>query len=369
MKRVPKLCHHKASNLGYVTDPATGDEVYFGKWGTPECVAAYSSWVQQLQARRGEVRSGTPPGTRVKVWQLLDDFLDHAEQHYQKHGKPTTEVPIFRRLVRQLNERHGREWADEFTPTRLKAMRELFVSAGHARGYVNREVGRIRAIWRWGVEMELVPVTVYHTLLEVRDLQKGRSPAPEEKPVQPVPLELVGETLFHLDGLTGSLVRLHLFGCMRAQDVVRIRPCDIDRTQDPWLYRPAAFKTEHHDGAERKLWLGPACQEILACRLPGLAATDWLFPGKGKGRHSGRYQGHLTTHGYAQRITRCCERNGLPHWCPAQLRHTALTEVRRRFGLEAAQLAAGHAHADVTQLYTARDEDFARRIAREMWTG
>ena len=31
------------------------------------------------------------------------------------------------------------------------------------------------------------------------------------------------------------------------------------------------------------------------------------------------------------------------HWSPNQLRHTHATEVRRRFGLEAAQVALGHA--------------------------
>src|SRR5262249_9664879 len=35
-------------------------------------------------------------------------------------------------------------------------------------------------------------------------------------------------------------------------------------------------------------------------------------------------------------------------WSPNQVRHTYATEVRKRFGLEAAQVALGHAHADVT---------------------
>ena len=42
-------------------------------------------------------------------------------------------------------------------------------------------------------------------------------------------------------------------------------------------------------------------------------------------------------------------------WCPNQLRHTAATEIRREFGLEAAQIMLGHAQASVTQLYAQRD--------------
>jgi site-specific recombinase XerC len=45
----------------------------------------------------------------------------------------------------------------------------------------------------------------------------------------------------------------------------------------------------------------------------------------------------------------------LPAWHPNQLRHSAATEIRRRFGLEAAQTVLGHAKADVTQVYAERD--------------
>ena len=38
----------------------------------------------------------------------------------------------------------------------------------------------------------------------------------------------------------------------------------------------------------------------------------------------------------------------IPDWHPNQLRHTRATEVRKQFGLEAAQVVLGHAKADVT---------------------
>jgi site-specific recombinase XerC len=43
------------------------------------------------------------------------------------------------------------------------------------------------------------------------------------------------------------------------------------------------------------------------------------------------------------------------HWCPNRLRHTAATEIRSKFGLEAAQIILGHAQANVTQVYAERD--------------
>ncbi len=45
----------------------------------------------------------------------------------------------------------------------------------------------------------------------------------------------------------------------------------------------------------------------------------------------------------------------LAYWAPNRLRHTRATEVRKQFGLEAAQVILGHAKADVTQVYAERD--------------
>jgi site-specific recombinase XerC len=54
------------------------------------------------------------------------------------------------------------------------------------------------------------------------------------------------------------------------------------------------------------------------------------------------------------------------HWHPNQLRHTRGTEVRKRYGLEAAQVVLGHSRADVTQVYAARDLALAEKVAREV---
>jgi site-specific recombinase XerC len=42
-------------------------------------------------------------------------------------------------------------------------------------------------------------------------------------------------------------------------------------------------------------------------------------------------------------------------WAPNRLRHSAATEIRKNFGLEAAQVILGHSAADVTQIYAERD--------------
>ena len=56
----------------------------------------------------------------------------------------------------------------------------------------------------------------------------------------------------------------------------------------------------------------------------------------------------------------------IPHWHPHQLRHTRATEVRRRYGVEAAQVALCHARADVTEIYAERNFGLAAKIAKEI---
>ena len=53
-------------------------------------------------------------------------------------------------------------------------------------------------------------------------------------------------------------------------------------------------------------------------------------------------------------------------WSPNQLRHSVGTEIRKRFGLETAQVILGHASADVTQVYAERDLSKAIEIMREV---
>ena len=58
---------------------------------------------------------------------------------------------------------------------------------------------------------------------------------------------------------------------------------------------------------------------------------------------------------YRRAVHRACTAAKLKPWNPHQLRHTAATEIRKKFGLEVAQVTLGHATADVTQIYAERD--------------
>jgi integrase len=75
---------------------------------------------------------------------------------------------------------------------------------------------------------------------------------------------------------------------------------------------------------------------------------------------------HYDINSYRRAIQRACVEGGIASWHPHQLRHTAATEVRKRYGLEAAALILGHARCDVTQVYAEINQARALQIAAEV---
>lgn len=50
------------------------------------------------------------------------------------------------------------------------------------------------------------------------------------------------------------------------------------------------------------------------------------------------------------------------HWHPNQLRHTAATDLREKYGIEAAQVILGHRTLQATQVYAERNKEAAKRV-------
>jgi integrase len=83
-------------------------------------------------------------------------------------------------------------------------------------------------------------------------------------------------------------------------------------------------------------------------------------------QHTKKWTAVFTDFGYAAWVRRACERAGVKPWKPGQLRHSFATEVRSRFGLEAAQVLLGHKNAKVTEVYAEATLAKAIEAARAM---
>jgi len=58
---------------------------------------------------------------------------------------------------------------------------------------------------------------------------------------------------------------------------------------------------------------------------------------------------------FALAIARACEKAGVPHFHPHQIRHTKATELRREVGLDAARAVLGHRSPKITEVYAEID--------------
>jgi integrase len=73
-----------------------------------------------------------------------------------------------------------------------------------------------------------------------------------------------------------------------------------------------------------------------------------------------------TTGSYRKAIEYACRRAELPaDWNPNQLRHSAATDLRKKYGIEAASVVLGHSNLATTEIYAEKDRDKAKEIAKK----
>jgi hypothetical protein len=185
--RIPTYRHYKPKNLGLVV--IDGQQHYLGRYGSAESVAEYNRLIQEWLVGDGAFPSRRAPVDNLSVNELILAFWTrHDEQHYRHpDGTPTGELGNYRDSLRPFRHLYGTTSAADFGPLALKAVRQTMIDAGLARTTINQRIGRIVRLFKWAVETELVPSTVYQVLRAVRGLQKGRSGAHETSPVRPMP--------------------------------------------------------------------------------------------------------------------------------------------------------------------------------------
>jgi integrase len=271
-----------------------------------------------------------------------------------------------------LNKKYRSANAIDFGPLSLEAVRQQMIETGNSRGYINQNVGRIRRMFKWAVSKEVIPVTVYQSLLTVTGLKKGKCRARETGLVMPVDEDVVAATIACCSKQTADMIRFQqLTGC-RPGEVCTIKPIEIDREHEVWRYTPGSHKMEHR-GRHRVILIGPKAQSILQPYLTCEATRNCFV--KPSGKPFQRWD-------YNRRIHQACDKafpapEGVKgaelkawrkqnRWAPNRLRHTRATTIRKQFGLEASQAVLGHSKADTTLIYAERDIEKAAKVMGEI---
>ena len=298
-------------------------------------------------------------------------YLEHVDSYYRKDGKPTSEADSIRIALRPLIKLYGSMRAREFSPLKLKAVREAMIEVGWVRTSINRHVQRITACWKWAAENELVPVAVWTGLRSIAGLRRGRSKAKESVPVKPVPEAFVDAVHPFVTTPVWGAIQVQQFSGMRPGETLAMRGCDLNMSGKIWEYEPESHKTEHH-GKRRLIFLGPKAQAVLQEFLktdlevylfsPRDGRADFVARSYRRGAALKEVGDRYTIYSYRRAIATACIRAGVPHWHPTQLRPNAVTHLRREFGIEAARIILGHSTAFTTEIYAEVDHAKAREI-------
>ncbi len=380
LPKVPSYRLHKATGRGIVT--LNGVDHYLpGKFASPRSREAYDRKIAEWLAAGRQAPVTEEKADELTISELIALYWRFAKGYY----KSPDDVKAAMRPLKKL---YGRSPATAFGPKQLRAVREHMIREHDCcRSYANGAVRKIKRLFAWGVEEELIPVKVHQALLRLSGLRKGKTSAREAPAIQPVDDATVQATLPHLPEVVADMVRFQrLTGC-RPSEVCSLRPVDIDTSGVVWSYNPAEHKTAHR-GRDRRIFIGPKGQDVLRPYLLRPAESPCFCPADSeKKRHREQRATRKTAvqpsqakrrkkkpqrspgnaysvASYRRAIERAASKAGVLPWGPNRLRHSAASEVRKAFGLEAAQVVLGHSRADVTQIYAERDYALAEQVAR-----
>lgn len=366
--RPPAYSLHKPTGQAYVR---VGNQfVYLGRWGSTESHMRYEQTIAQWRASGGLL-----PKTDIEkttVAEVVAAFL-HRAQCYNyspdalvKINKAMNGLMLFSDCL-----------AKDFGPLKLRAVREPWERT-LTRQYANALTSYCKMAFRHAISMELVTPKVAAALDTLENLKMGRCRSREEEENTPVSWEIVQRTIEKLTPVTRAMLLMMWHTGARGAEVRLMRPMDISREGDVWIYRPIEHKTELY-GHDRTIFLGPQAQDILRPWLVRPAERFCFCP-----QESTRYkelakqpvesilvppngEKPFQRQSFIRAVKRAAVAAGLDAWTPHQIRHSATCRFTEAHGAEVAQRIMGHAKLDMTEHYNKKE--IARAIAAARVSG
>jgi integrase len=386
LRRPPAYRLHRRTGQAVVT--IDGRDLYLGKHGSSASREAYQRTIGEWKQGRRHLPDAKYTATVIEV---VVAYAKFATTYYRKDGQPTNEVRMIKSAIKIARQLYGRTPAINFGPLALKACRGKMIEQDWCRSHINKQIDRVKRMFKWATENEMVPGTVYEALRCVAGLKRGRTQAREGQKITPISDADILATIEHLPKVVADMVQLQRLTGARPGEICDIRPGDINRTSDVWEYVPGSHKTEHHE-RPRVIFIGAKGQQILVpyllrpadayCFSPRDADAKRRLaqhearkvpmscgnrPGTNRKTKPRRTPGEkYDRNSYGRAVRRAAEKAGVAPWSPHRLRHSFATEVRKSFGLEAVQVCLGHSRASTSEIYAQRDFTKAAGVAREI---
>lgn len=379
-----------------------GEQVYLGPLSDKQRVLRRYAGVILRLSEGIDVNPVRGSSRHWTIDELVVAYLDHAHDYYvyrdprSNRLRRTSEYANVRSAALVLSELFGDLPPTAFGPVNFKSYRDTLADRDYARSTISGMMARIRRLYRWACHMEYVPGGMYERLRTVPGLRRGERNVRETEPVRAATQEQIDALLPFLSPTVSAMVRVQWHCGMRPSEACILRPCDIDRSQDIWIYRPQRHKNEWRghalikaipksvqplidewlpespDGyffrpAEAKAWArnkAQAGRERKTPRYPSEARR--LAREKAKRQsQSSRTQPYYNTDSYRQALDHGFENArqagvAIDRFTPNQLRHSSISYIAELLGDSAAQRFAGHENAKTTEIYTREQRQIAR---------
>lgn len=364
----PPHIHHHKSGRDRIRVGET--DYWLGPTGSEEAKKEYARLVVELAKEDGA------PVPKKAGWPTLAELA----REFLKEQAPTysaKEQGHYRHAVAVLL-RGGRAGVhtDAFGVAELTQVRDDMLKAkkrttfasrkegaapekvGWSRNHINRQITRIRTLWRWAEERGRAPKGSWNHLRTLRCIPRHDHKVRHTKKVVPAYREHLDRFLPRIRSwAVRSMLELQCVTGMRSGEVRQMRPLEIDRSGDIWLYRPRQHKNAWRD-QERVIPLGPEAQKILEPWLEVKKPRDLLFLTRGGVGFS--------SEAYGLAASRAARKVGFDWFRPYCLRHGAKQRLTREHGLDAARAILGQKHIGTTNDYgDALDLTLATEVARK----
>ncbi|QNN23552.1 site-specific integrase [Planctomycetales bacterium ZRK34] len=361
--------------------------------------------------------------TCATIKDLVDVYLLWAQRRYRKHGRISRQyqnlsamlthllavvVPAERLLDRAATcpETGARALRDvppgEFS---IADFEDYLDHLCHLKGRgdepiavstVNKYRGWTLQFFGWAAKERqgYIEPAVHFRLKQVEEVEPGRTPARRTAKIKSAKEEHVRELIQFCRKHAAELpvrtphqrqrrrrwqllalaLEVHWESGMRPGELVQMRQCDLSVERDNegevwWLYTAPTFKTEHHAGEERTIYLNAIAQMALGEAIElnrydgpqqmfdwahGFDDTMRIWPWKASDPDAAR-------NGYYGAVTNALKMAKIPHCAPNQIRHAFATRAAA-VDLEGARAQLGHRNIKTTEGYLDRDGQAARKL-------
>ena len=403
MKRPPKLCRNKKKNFAYVY--LNRKQVYLGKWGTEETQSAYDHFLLNWAKSQNEPQQQQPKDPRVG-FTVTEIAVAYVAEYKERPVKNRSDLKTFLRIANRIAVLFPQREADSFRIRDLEILRDSFQNEGfkrngeeqkHSRTYLNKLISRTKTMFSWGVSKEMVSAETVARLKFLQPLRKGRTTAPEPRQRHIIPSEDYKAVLKFLPAYYKDIIEILNLTGMRPSEICNMKVSEIEKTKNVWIYRPSSHKTAYQ-GNNRIIPIGKKAQKFLKRHLSKRTEEEYVFtPARAmkscwdakrakrktpvqpsqrkraeerKGKYV-KYREQINPTTIGRVVSTACKKaiaakKISQSWTPYDLRHTAITNVRTKYGAETAQHFAGHSNLDTQRIYDHSALDAASKVAEEI---